>query len=65
MTPDLSIAPPGPDEPWDPARGLLMAQATFSYRRSLAIEPNGASALASLRDSFNARRMIDAQRCRR
>ena len=39
-----------------------MAQATFSYRRSLELDPRGASALASLRDSFKARRMSDAQR---
>jgi hypothetical protein len=61
-SPDLRVAPAGPDEPWDPARGLLMAQATFSYRRSLEIDPRGASALASLRDSFKIRRMADAQR---
>ncbi len=62
MLPDLSVPPAGPEEPWDPARGLLMAQATFCYRRSLEIEPNGASTLASLHDSFKARRMADAQR---
>jgi tetratricopeptide (TPR) repeat protein len=62
MLPDLSVPPAGSDEPWDPARGLLMAQATFCYRRSLEIEPNGASTLASLHDSFKARRMADAQR---
>jgi hypothetical protein len=62
MSPDLRVRPAGPDEPWDPARGLLMAQATFSYRRSLDLDPRGASALASLRDSFKARRMSDAGR---
>ncbi len=62
MIPDLRVPPAGPDEPWDPARGLLMAQATSSYRRSLEINPSAASALASLHDSFKARRMLDAQR---
>ena len=62
MVPDLSVPPARPDQPWDPARGLLMAQATFSYRRSLQIDPHGASALASLHDSFKARRMADAER---
>ncbi len=61
MVPDLKVAPAGPDEPWDPARSLFMAQATFSYRQSLEIDPQGASALASLHDSFKARRMADAQ----
>ncbi len=62
MSPNLKVPPAGPDEPWDPARGLLMAQATFSYRRSLEIDPRGTSALAALHDSFKARRMADAQR---
>jgi tetratricopeptide (TPR) repeat protein len=62
MTPDLRVRPAGPDEPWDPARSLLMAQAAYSYRRSLEFDRHGASALAALRDSFKARRMSDAQR---
>jgi tetratricopeptide (TPR) repeat protein len=62
MAPDLSVPPAGPSEAWDPARGLFMAQATFCYRRSLEIEPRGASAMASLRDSFKMRRMNDAER---
>ena len=62
MSLDLRVPPAGPDETWDPARGLLMAQSTFSYRQSLAIDPGGVSALASLHDSFKVRRMADAQR---
>ncbi len=61
LAPDLRVAPAGPDEPWDPARGLLPAQATFCYRRALQIDPGAASALTSLHDSFKARRMADAQ----
>ena len=34
MVPDSISAPPGPDEPWELARGLLQAQATYCYRRA-------------------------------
>ena len=39
MVPDPSAAPLGPDEPWDPARGLLPAQAHFCERRALELDP--------------------------
>ena len=61
ILPDLRVPPAGPEEPWDPARGLLPAQATFCYQRSLEVHPGGPSALASLHDSFKVRRMADAQ----
>ncbi len=61
MVPDLSIAPPGPAEPWDPARGLLPAQAAYCFRRALELNPAEAGALVSLYDLFKARGMHDAR----
>ncbi|MHB1558853.1 MAG: hypothetical protein ACYC61_15480, partial [Isosphaeraceae bacterium] len=49
--------PPGPDEPWDPARSLLIAQATAVYRRALEIDPGEIRALFALYRSFGARGM--------
>ncbi len=49
--------PPGPDEPWDPARSLLIAQATAVDRRALDINPGEIRALFALYRSFGARRM--------
>jgi len=60
MVPDLTDAPPGPDEPWDPASGLLLAQATHCYRRALELNPKEPGALASLSFVFRGRRMDDA-----
>ena len=39
MIADLSAPPPGPREPWDPARGIFPAQATFCFRRALELAP--------------------------
>lgn len=49
--------PPGPDEPWDPARSLLIAQATAVDRRALEIDPGEIRALFALHRSFGARGM--------
>jgi hypothetical protein len=61
MVPDLTVQPPGPEAPWDPAVGLLPAQATFCYRRALEQNPRNTQALSTLLRSFEARRMHDAQ----
>ncbi len=55
QSPDAS--PPGPDEPWDPARSLLIAQATAVYRRALQVDSGEIRALFALYRSFSARRM--------
>jgi tetratricopeptide (TPR) repeat protein len=62
MVPDLAAPSPGPDELWDPARGLLPAQATVCYRRALELDPKEIMALYSLLQAFQARRMRDAER---
>jgi pentatricopeptide repeat protein len=61
MTPDLSTPPTGPDQPWDLARGLFLAQATYCYRRALEVDHRETAALIALHDSYKARRMADAQ----
>jgi tetratricopeptide (TPR) repeat protein len=61
MAPDLTVATPGPDESWDPARGILAAQATACYRRALEQNPEQTGALYSLWRSFQARGMSDAE----
>jgi tetratricopeptide (TPR) repeat protein len=61
LIPDLNVAPPGPDRPWDPAQGLLPAQATFAYRRALERDPGQIGALASLDHALRVRRMRDAR----
>jgi tetratricopeptide (TPR) repeat protein len=61
MIADLSAPPAGPDELWDPASGVLWAQATFGYRRALELNPDNVAAMLSLHDAFKARRMFDAQ----
>jgi tetratricopeptide (TPR) repeat protein len=47
----------GPDDPWDPATGMFWAQATYGYRRTLALSPGNRPALLALRDAFAARGM--------
>jgi tetratricopeptide (TPR) repeat protein len=61
QTPDLLTKPPGPADPWDPARSLCLAQATFAYRRSVALDPALRSALSTLRRSLEFRGMTDAR----
>ncbi len=53
--------PPGPDEPWDPSRSLLTAQATAAYRRALEFDPGEIRALFGLYRSFGARGMSQAR----
>jgi tetratricopeptide (TPR) repeat protein len=60
LLPDLSVPPLGPHQAWDPALGLLPAQATFCYRSALALEPENVGMLAALLESFQSRRMRDA-----
>jgi tetratricopeptide (TPR) repeat protein len=60
QAPDLVKRPPGPADPWDPARSLCHAQATFAYRRSVALDPALRSALNTLRRSIEFRGMTDA-----
>jgi tetratricopeptide (TPR) repeat protein len=62
MVPDLTVRPHGPEEPWDPARGLLAAQAAHCDRQALESVSTEVGALIGLHDAFKARRMEDAQR---
>jgi tetratricopeptide (TPR) repeat protein len=62
LVPDLTVAPPGPAEPWDPARGILFAQAAFCFQRALALDPAEQGALILLHDLHRARGMDDATR---
>ena len=61
LIPDLKAAPAGTDESWDPARGLLPAQAAFCYRQALVRDPGEIRALFSLYRQFQDRRMHDAR----
>jgi tetratricopeptide (TPR) repeat protein len=62
MISDQALPRPSPEEAWDPARGLLPAQATFCFRRAVARNPEESFAWVSLVRSFRARRMRDAER---
>jgi tetratricopeptide (TPR) repeat protein len=62
MPPDPSAPLLRPDEPWDLARGLLPAQATFCYRRALELDPGDISTLSALSLALEARAMNDARR---
>jgi tetratricopeptide (TPR) repeat protein len=56
-------SPPRLADPWDPAKGLLAAQATYAYRRTIALAPVAgevSSALLTLKSDFHARGMTDA-----
>ena len=61
MVPDLKAPPPGPHEPWDPARGILPAQGTFCFRRALELDPTDNATQGSLLRSLEAREMPDAE----
>jgi hypothetical protein len=52
---ELEAFPLSPDEPWDPARGILLAQSTFCYERALKLNPHELGALISLHDAFKSR----------
>ncbi len=61
---DLTSHPAGPAEAWDPARGLAGVQATYAFRRTIALEPVAGEILAALRtmkSDFHSRGMIDAR----
>jgi tetratricopeptide (TPR) repeat protein len=58
---DLSVRPLGPADPWDAARGLTEAQATFAYRRAVDLDPEGTGAFATLERAFEFRGMLDAR----
>ena len=61
MVGDLKAPPPRPSEPWDPARGMLPAQASFCFRRALDLDPTDAVALSSPLRSLEARDLSNAQ----
>jgi hypothetical protein len=60
QAPDLSHRPPTPADSWDPARALTVAQATFAYRRALALDPERPSVLGTLRRAYEFRGIADA-----
>jgi tetratricopeptide (TPR) repeat protein len=62
MIADLKVAPPGPAEPWDIARGILPAQASACFRRALELDPGDQVALSSFLRSLEARGMRDPAR---
>ncbi|HZW29556.1 MAG TPA: hypothetical protein VFF52_02550 [Isosphaeraceae bacterium] len=62
MIPDLTVPPPGPSDPWDPATGLLPAQATFCCCRALELDAGEILALDLLSRAFQVRQMSDAER---
>jgi hypothetical protein len=61
MIADLKASPPGPAEPWDIARGILPAQATYCFRRALELDPGEQTALSSLARTLEARGTSDAE----
>ena len=62
MVTDFSVAPPRPAEGWHNGTGLRWAQATWHFQQALRLEPEHATSLRSLYDTWRARRMVDAQR---
>ncbi len=62
MIADLRVPPPGPAEPWDIARGILPAQASYCFRRSLELDPADGAVLSSFLGSLEARGMRDPAR---
>ena len=58
---DSTLRPPAPTDPWDPAAALPWALSTYSFKRSLATNPNNRSTLRSLSDSYKLRGISDAQ----
>jgi hypothetical protein len=57
---DSELRRPGPSEPWEPALGLTEAQATYSYRKAIGLQPMDSRALSTLESIFKVRRMDDA-----
>ncbi len=62
MIADLTVAPQGPAEPWDIARGILAAQASYGFRRSLELDPGDQAVASSFLGSLEARGMRDPAR---
>jgi tetratricopeptide (TPR) repeat protein len=62
MTALWSSAPNHPGEPWNPAFGLVSAQSSYAYQRTLELDAGQITALFGLHDTFRLRRMDDAQR---
>ncbi len=62
MIADLRTPPPGPAEPWEIARGILPAQASYCFRRALALDPSDQNARASLLRSLEMRGMAEPER---
>ena len=62
LAPDLTHAPPGPFDPWDPATGLSWARASYCFRRALEIKPEDVPTLRSLAECYAIRGMTDAKR---
>ena len=58
----LRLTAPIPGGLWEPVRGLLPAQAAFSYRRALNGDPREPTAVRSLSQAFQALGFSDAQR---
>ena len=58
---DPTAVSPRLAEPWDPARGLLPAQATFCFRRALELNPEETLAARCLDDVLQAQGMSDAE----
>jgi hypothetical protein len=62
MIADLKTPPPGPAEPWDIARGMFPAQASYCFRRALELDPASEAASSSFLRSLEARGMRDPDR---
>ncbi len=62
MIADLKNRSPGPTEPWDIARGIFPAQATYCFRRALELDPAEPIASSSLLRSLESRGMRDPAR---
>ena len=62
MIADLNTLPAHPDEPWDIARGILPAQATWCFRHALELDQTEQTALSSLVRALESRGMFAAAR---
>ena len=62
MIADLNTLPARPDEPWDIARGILPAQATWCFRHALELDQTEQTALSSLVRALESRGMFAAAR---
>ncbi len=62
MVADPTAFPPRLVEPWDPARGLLPAQAAFCFRRALELNPEETEAAQLLDQVLRDQGMSDTER---